>query len=61
MKENMQKYLPEIGGAVIGLLLAFCFLGLGFLKTIFVVVMLVVGILVGHYWPLLKNLIKANK
>lgn len=61
MKENIQNHLPEISGTVIGLLLAFCFLGLGFFKTIFVIVMLVVGFLVGHYWPLLKNLIKANK
>lgn len=60
MKENMQKYLPEISGAVIGSLLALCFLGLGFFKTMFVIVMLVVGLLAGHYWPLLKNLIKAN-
>ncbi|CAM3159759.1 Uncharacterized membrane protein [Lactobacillus bombicola] len=56
MKENLEKYLPEISGAVIGLLLAFCFIGLGFYKTIFVIVMLVCGALVGHYWPLLKNL-----
>lgn len=56
MKENLQKYFPEISGAVIGILLALCFIGLGFFKTIFVIVMLVIGVLVGHYGPLLKNL-----
>ncbi|RMC47389.1 DUF2273 domain-containing protein [Lactobacillus sp. ESL0228] len=56
MKENLQKYFPEISGAILGILLAFCFIGLGFFKTIFVIVMLVVGALVGHYGPLLKNL-----
>lgn len=58
MKETLQKHLPEACGAVIGLLIAFCFLGLGFFKTIFVIVMLIVGLLVGHYWPLLKNLVR---
>ncbi|MBA1392597.1 DUF2273 domain-containing protein [Lactobacillus sp. XV13L] len=56
MKEYLQKYLPEICGAAVGLLLAFCFLGLGFFKTIFVILMLVLGALGGHYYPLLKNL-----
>ncbi|WEV39833.1 DUF2273 domain-containing protein [Lactobacillus sp. ESL0684] len=56
MKEILQKYLPEISGAVIGILLALCFLGLGFFKTIFVIVMLVCGGLIGHYWPILKKL-----
>jgi uncharacterized membrane protein len=56
MKENLQKYFPEISGAVLGILLALCFIGLGFFKTIFVIVMLVIGVLVGHYGPLLKNL-----
>ncbi|MCT6854038.1 MAG: hypothetical protein M3Z94_05085 [Lactobacillus panisapium] len=35
-------------------------MGLGFFKTIFVVVMLVVGFLVGHYWPLLKSLVSKQ-
>lgn len=56
MKENLQKYFPEISGAVLGILLALCFIGLGFFKTIFVIVMLVIGVLIGHYGPLLKNL-----
>lgn len=60
MNEFLQKHLPEICGAVIGLLLAFCFLGLGFFKTIFVVVMLIIGLLAGHYWPLLKNLLSKQ-
>ncbi|WEV51126.1 DUF2273 domain-containing protein [Lactobacillus sp. ESL0731] len=56
MKEILQNHLPEISGAIIGLLLAFCFLGLGFFKTIFVIVMLICGLLVGHFWPILKKL-----
>lgn len=60
MNEFLQKHLPEICGAVIGLLLAFCFLGLGFFKTVFVVVMLIIGFLAGHYWPILKNLLSKQ-
>ncbi|MDF7668632.1 MULTISPECIES: DUF2273 domain-containing protein [unclassified Lactobacillus] len=56
MKEILQNHLPEISGATIGLLLAFCFLWLGFFKTIFVIVMLICGLIAGHFWPLLKKL-----
>ncbi|WEV36989.1 DUF2273 domain-containing protein [Lactobacillus sp. ESL0677] len=56
MKEILQNHLPEISGAIVGLLLAFCFLGLGFFKTIFVIIMLICGLLVGHFWPILKKL-----
>ncbi|MDF7682446.1 DUF2273 domain-containing protein [Lactobacillus sp. ESL0679] len=56
MKDILQNHLPEISGAIIGLLLAFCFLGLGFFKTIFVIVMLICGLIVGHFWPILKKL-----
>ena len=58
MKEEYKKYLPEISGAVIGVLLAFCFLVLGFFKTIFVIVMLVCGFLVGHYWSVFKKMLQ---
>ena len=61
MSETIQKHLPEICGAVIGLLLAFCFLGLGFFKTIFVIVMSVVGLVIGHYWPLLRSFINSKQ
>ncbi|MDF7639852.1 DUF2273 domain-containing protein [Lactobacillus sp. ESL0791] len=56
MKEFIKQHLPILCGGAIGLLLAFCFLGLGFFKTIFVVVMLVLGGLFGYFWPVLKKL-----
>lgn len=61
MNKILQEHLPEICGAVIGLLLAFCFLGLGFFKTIFVIILLALGFLAGHYWPLLKSLVSKQQ
>ncbi|BDR61232.1 DUF2273 domain-containing protein [Lactobacillus xylocopicola] len=58
MKAKINQYLPEICGAATGLLVAWCFLEVGFFKTIFVIAMGVLGVLGGHYLPLLKNLRK---
>lgn len=56
MKEWLDQHAGETIGVIIGLLLAICFLVLGFLSTIFLVVLAIIGGLVGHYWPLLQQL-----
>ncbi|WEV70850.1 DUF2273 domain-containing protein [Lactobacillus sp. ESL0785] len=56
MNKFLQKHFSELSGALSGLLLAFCFLGLGFFKTVFVIVMLICGLIIGHYWPVVKRL-----
>ncbi|UQS84252.1 DUF2273 domain-containing protein [Bombilactobacillus thymidiniphilus] len=55
MEKWLAHHATETIGALCGLLLACCFLIAGFFRTIFIIVLVVIGAICGHYWPRVKE------
>ncbi|MFD0727818.1 DUF2273 domain-containing protein [Bombilactobacillus mellis] len=60
MKTLREHYNYEIVGGLIGLLMAIGFVWLGFIKTIFIVCLTIIGIVGGHYCPKLFKILQKN-
>ncbi|UQS82072.1 DUF2273 domain-containing protein [Bombilactobacillus folatiphilus] len=56
MKTWLNQNSPEIIGILGGFILGLLFLAFGFFQTVFLIILMILGGVIGHYLPLLNQL-----
>lgn len=60
MKEFYENHSSEIIGGGLGLLLALSFVIWGFLATLLILIITLLGSIIGHYWPRISQIRITN-